>query len=120
MHSLSLPGHSLNPGSLELICGSMFSGKTEELIRRIKRALIARQRVQVFKPRIDSRYAVEQVASHSGILHQALPVDGTAELRRLLDPAATVIAIDEVQFFDSAVTDVCRELADSGVRVIAA
>ena len=120
MHSLTLPGHHQNPGSLEVICGSMFSGKTEELIRRLKRAQIARQRVQVFKPRLDNRYAVEAVASHSGILHDALPVDDTAEMRRLLDTAATVVAIDEVQFFDRAVADFCRELADSGVRVIVA
>jgi thymidine kinase len=120
MHSLSLPGHYQNPGSLEVICGSMFSGKTEELIRRLKRAQIARQRVQVFKPRLDNRYAVEQVASHSGILHDALPVDDTAEMRRLLDTAATVVAIDEVQFFDKAVAAFCRELADTGVRVIVA
>jgi thymidine kinase len=76
--------------------------------------------VQVFKPRLDNRYAVEAVASHSGILHDALPVDDTAEMRRLLDTAATVVAIDEVQFFDRAVADFCRELADGGVRVIVA
>ena len=120
MHSLTLPGHHQNPGSLEVICGSMFSGKTEELIRRLKRAQLARPRVQVFKPRLDNRYAVEAVASHSGILHDALPVDDTAEMRRLLDTAATVVAIDEVQFFDRAVADFCRELADRGVRVIVA
>lgn len=120
MHSPTIPGHYQNPGSLEVICGSMFSGKTEELIRRLKRAQIARQRVQVFKPRLDNRYSVEQVASHSGILHDALPVDDSGEMRRLLDTAATVVAIDEVQFFDKAVADFCRELADSGVRVIVA
>ena len=120
MHSFTIPGHHPHPGSLEVVCGSMFSGKTEELIRRLKRAQIARQRVQVFKPRLDDRYAHAQVTSHSGLLHQALPVDGTAELRGLRDPDATVIAIDEVQFFDMAVPDLCRELADEGVRVIVA
>jgi thymidine kinase len=120
MQSLSLPGHSQNPGSIEVVCGSMFSGKTEELIRRIKRALIARQHVQVFKPRLDNRYAVEQVASHSGILHQAIPVENPAEIRGLIHPDATVIAIDEVQFFDPAIADLCRDLADNGKRVIAA
>src|SRR4051795_4109970 len=107
-------------GALEVICGSMFSGKTEELIRRLKRAQIARQRVQVFKPRIDNRYAVEQVASHDGLLHHAVAVSNTAELEAALDPAATVIAIDEVQFFDWQVIDFCRALADRGMRVIVA
>jgi thymidine kinase len=107
-------------GSIEVICGSMFSGKTEELIRRIKRAQIARQRVQVFKPHIDDRYAAEQVASHDGVLHQALAVGATAEMEAQLDPAATVVAIDEVQFFDWKVIDFCRGLADRGVRVIVA
>src|SRR5690348_14897798 len=107
-------------GALEVICGSMFSGKTEELIRRLKRAQIARQRVQVFKPRIDNRYEVEQVASHDGLLHQALAVGETAEMQAALDPAATVVAIDEVQFFDWKVIDFCRSLADRGVRVIVA
>src|SRR5438046_6433406 len=87
-------------GRIEVICGSMFSGKTEELIRRVKRAQIARQRVQVFKPRLDDRYAAEQVASHDGLLYQAIATGDTDELRATLDPDATVIAIDEVQFFD--------------------
>src|SRR5215204_4993253 len=85
-------------GWVEVICGSMFSGKTEELIRRIKRAQIARQRVQVFKPAIDDRYAAEQVASHDGVLYQGIPVRGSDEIREKLDPEATVVAIDEVQF----------------------
>ena len=118
MHTI--PGHGQPPGSLEIVCGSMFSGKTEELIRRIKRALIARQHVQVFKPRLDNRYALEQVASHSGILHHAVPVENTAEIRAQLDTDATVIAIDEVQFFDQAIVDLCQELADDGIRVIVA
>jgi len=98
----------------------MFSGKTEELIRRIKRAQIARQRVQVFKPRMDDRYAAGQVASHDGLLYQALVVGSSAEIEAALDPAATVVAVDEVQFFDRGVVDLCRRLADRGVRVIAA
>src|SRR5262245_16926246 len=93
-HHLSHPTPATLPGTIEVICGSMFSGKTEELIRRLKRAQIARQRVQVFKPRIDNRYAVEQVASHDGLLHQALAVGDTAELEATLDPTATVVAID--------------------------
>jgi thymidine kinase len=114
------PPAPVQPGAIEVVCGSMFSGKTEELIRRIKRAQIARQRVQVFKPRIDTRYAAEQVASHDGLLYQAIAVADTAEIRAALDPQATVIAIDEVQFFDWKVVDLCRELADRGVRVMVA
>jgi thymidine kinase len=116
------PGpHGHGPaGSIEVICGSMFSGKTEELIRRIKRAQIARQRVQVFKPRLDNRYAAEQVASHNGLLYQAISAGDTAEIRAALDTDATVVAIDEVQFFDWDIVDLCRELADRGVRVLVA
>ncbi|HUS15958.1 MAG TPA: thymidine kinase [Chloroflexia bacterium] len=107
-------------GAVEVICGSMFSGKTEELIRRVKRAQIARQRVQVFKPRIDNRYAAHQVASHDGVLYQAVAVSDTAEIRAAIDPEATTVAIDEVQFFDWKVVDLCHDLADRGVRVIVA
>lgn len=107
-------------GWIEVICGSMFSGKTEELIRRIKRAVIARQVVQVFKPSIDIRYEAEQVASHSGAYFQAEPVNGVVEMRERLNPEAEVVAIDEVQFFESEVLDFCRELAHSGRRVIVA
>src|SRR5438046_458012 len=117
------PSHPAAPtvtGGLEVIYGSMFSGKTEELIRRIKRAQIARQHVQVFKPRIDNRYAAEQVASHDGVLYQAIAVGATTEMRAALDPTATTIAIDEVQFFDPAVVAFCRDLADNGKRVIVA
>lgn len=107
-------------GSIEVICGSMFSGKTEELIRRIKRAQIARKRVQVFKPQIDIRYAIEEVASHDGIRAQAIPVSSSAAITALIDPETQVIAIDEVQFFDHAVVALCEELAASGKRVICA
>lgn len=107
-------------GWIEVICGSMFSGKTEELIRRLRRAQIARQRVQVFKPAIDQRYSETAIASHNGLQAQAVPVNGAAEIRAQIDPQSTVIAIDEVQFFDSEVIDLCIELANSGKRVICA
>lgn len=107
-------------GWIEVICGSMFSGKTEELIRRLRRAQIARQRVQVFKPMIDVRYAEEAIASHNGLQLQAIPVEDCTELRARVDPQADVVAIDEVQFFDDTVVDLCQELADSGKRVICA
>lgn len=107
-------------GWIEVICGSMFSGKTEELIRRVRRAQIARQKVQVFKPAIDTRYAEREVASHNGLQVEALPVEDTAQIRALLDPDATVVALDEVQFFDDDVVDLCEKLANRGVRVIVA
>ena len=112
--------HEGSPGSVEVICGSMFSGKTEELIRRVKRAHIARKAVQVFKPAIDIRYSVDEVSSHGGVRFHALPVATAAEILDLLDPATEVVAIDEVQFFDAAVVDVCDRLASGGKRVIAA
>jgi thymidine kinase len=98
----------------------MFSGKTEELIRRIKRAQIARQKVQVFKPKIDARYSKGQVASHNGVLHAAVPVNDAEEMAALIEPDTTVVAIDEAQFFDDALVDLCRELAHRGIRVIVA
>ncbi|MFN2108184.1 MAG: thymidine kinase [Anaerolineae bacterium] len=107
-------------GWIEVICGSMFSGKTEELIRRLRRAQIARQKIQVFKPTIDLRYTDKAIASHNGLQEHAFPVNNSAELLQHLDPAADVIAIDEVQFFDSAIVDVCNVLADQGKRVICA
>ena len=113
------PKHTTG-GWIEVICGSMFSGKTEELIRRIKRAQIARQKVQVFKPRIDTRYSNGQVASHNGMLHAALPVAGSEEIKTRIEPDTTVVAIDEVQFFDEGIVNLCRQLAHAGIRVIAA
>lgn len=107
-------------GWIEVICGSMFSGKTEELIRRVRRAQIARQKVQVFKPALDTRYHNTAIASHSGAREEAIAVRDTAELRSLLDPEATVIAIDEVQFFDADIVTLCTELAEAGKRVICA
>jgi len=112
--------HRYDGGWVEVICGSMFSGKTEELIRRVKRAEIARQKVQVFKPAIDVRYEVDKVASHSGVVLAASVVHSSQEILSLLEPTTAVVAIDEVQFFDAEVADVCRRLADRKLRVIVA
>jgi thymidine kinase len=97
----------------------MFSGKSEELIRRIKRALIGKQKVQVFKPALDDRYDVSAIASHSERKHEAIPVKDTVELARLLDPEAQVVALDEVQFMDDGLIPIIENLANRGVRVIA-
>lgn len=107
-------------GSIEVICGSMFSGKTDELIRRLVRATIARQKVQVFKPAIDIRYAVEKVASHAGSTFDALPVEKSADIRARVEADTTVVGIDEAQFFDGEVVNVARELAERGIRVLIA
>lgn len=108
-------------GWIELICGSMFSGKTEELLRRIRRAEIARKRIQVFKPRLDNRYGLERVASHNGVMRNDAVVVGSAqEILDLVQPETEVVAVDEVQFFDWTIADVCSELADQGKRVILA
>jgi thymidine kinase len=107
-------------GWIEIICGSMFCGKTEELIRRVRRAQIARQKVQVFKPAIDTRYADREVTSHNGLQVEAVPVEDVAQVRTLLEPDTTVVALDEVQFFDDDVVTLCDELAAQGKRVIAA
>jgi thymidine kinase len=107
-------------GSIEVICGSMFSGKTDELIRRLVRATIAKQKVQVFKPAIDIRYAVEKVASHTGSTFDAIPVEKAAEIRTKLDKDTTVVGIDEAQFFDAEVVQVAQELAARGIRVLVA
>lgn len=107
-------------GHIELICGSMFSGKTEELIRRLRRAIIARQQVQVFKPAIDDRYHGQKVTSHNGLDFEARPVASAADIPQELEPGTTVVAIDEVQFFDGDVVELCETLADEGLRVICA
>lgn len=107
-------------GRIELICGSMFSGKTEELIRLLRRAVIAKQQVQVFKPAIDDRFHVEKVTSHVGRVFEARPVSSAAEIHVHLAPETTVVAIDEVQFFDPAVVEICEQLAEQGKRVICA
>jgi thymidine kinase len=108
------------PGTVEVICGSMFSGKTDELIRRLRRATIARQHVQVFKPAIDIRYAVEKVTSHAVSDFTAIPIEKAAEVRARLDKDATVVAIDEAQFFDDEVIQIVEELAARNLRVIVA
>ena len=107
-------------GHIELICGSMFSGKTKELIRRIKRAEIAKQRVQVFSHTFDTRYGENKVASHSGADWKSVPVQNADQVLEQLDPAATVVAVDEAQFFDWKITQVVNQLAQRGVRVIVA
>jgi thymidine kinase len=98
----------------------MFCGKTEELIRRLRRATIARQTVQAFKPAIDVRYAIEKVKSHSGAEFHALPVESSAQVLENLNRETTVVAIDEAQFFDPGIVGVVQELAERGIRVIVA
>lgn len=112
--------HSYNGGWIEVVCGSMFSGKTEELIRRVRRARIAKQQVQVFKPALDSRYHAEQVSSHNGLRWEAVPVGNAREILSRLAPKTTVVAVDEAQFFDWELSEVCTELARRGLRVILA
>lgn len=107
-------------GSIEVITGSMFCGKTDELIRRLRRATIARQKVQVFKPVIDTRYAVEKVTSHAGSEYDALPVQRAREIVERLKKGTTVVGIDEAQFFDEEIIPISQMLADQGVRVIVA
>lgn len=107
-------------GSIEVICGSMFSGKSEELIRRVRRAQIARQRVQVFKPAIDNRYGRQQVASHDGSRLTAISIASSDEILRRLERDVTVVAIDEIQFLDDRLLDVAQQLVDRGIRVIVA
>ena len=107
-------------GSIEVICGSMFSGKTDELIRRLVRARIAKQRVQVFKPAIDRRYSAEKVTSHAGSSFDAVPVEKAADIRDRLETDTTVVALDEAQFMDAEILQVAKELAAQGRRVIIA
>ncbi len=107
-------------GHVELICGSMFSGKSEELIRRVRRAQIARQNVMVFSNQIDARYGEALVASHSGANVSARPIQRAAEIWQHWDESVNVVAIDEAQFFDWEITEVVAQLAQRGVRVIVA
>lgn len=107
-------------GWIELICGSMFSGKSEELIKRVSRAQFAKQSIAVFKPVIDNRYAKEAVVSHDGSSVMAKPISHSTEIFNYLDKKIDIIAIDEVQFFDEEIVDVAQQLADSGYRVILA
>lgn len=107
-------------GLVEVITGSMFCGKTDELIRRLRRATIARQKVQVFKPAIDTRYAEQRVTSHAGSNYEAIPIQKAREIPTLLEKDTTVVAVDEAQFFDDEIIKVVRQLADRGLRVIVA
>lgn len=106
-------------GWIEVVCGSMFSGKTEELIRRLKRAKIANQKVEIFKPSIDTRYDDEQVVSHDANAIMSTPVPASGNIL-LLVREASVVGIDEAQFFDMGLVEVCEQLAHSGLRVIVA
>jgi len=106
-------------GWIEVITGSMFSGKTEELIRRLKRARIAQQKVEIFKPRIDVRYSEQEVVSHDENAIQSTPVDSSANIL-LLASGVEVVGVDEAQFFDKGLVDVANQLASSGIRVIVA
>ncbi len=107
-------------GRIEVICGSMFCGKSEELIRRSRRAVIAKQELQVFKPSIDDRYSVLHVTSHSGQNIEALAISKAREILENLSTPTTVVAVDEVQFFDAEIVSVAQELAARGIRVILA
>ncbi len=111
--------HKEQFGWIEVICGSMFSGKTEELIRRLRRAQFAKQRVEIFKPAIDTRYNDDFVVSHQGSEIRSTPVPAAANIRLLAD-GCDVIGIDEAQFFDDEIVAVCNDLANSGIRVIVA
>ena len=109
-----------NLGWIEVICGSMFSGKSEELIRRLRRAQIARQRVQIFKPRIDARYSEDHIVSHSEQKIASQVVGNSKDIMELIDIRTEVIGIDEAQFFDKDIVSVCSHLADMGKRIIVA
>jgi len=116
---VNLAGESHRPGRIEVVCGSMFSGKTEELIRRMKRAKFAKQRVEIFKPAIDTRYSVADVVSHDHNVINSTPVDSSSTIL-LLSSELDVVGIDEAQFLDENLVSVCNELAYRGVRVIIA
>ena len=107
-------------GRLEVITGPMFCGKTDELLRRLRRAIIAKQKIQVFKPGFDIRYSNEKVTSHTGNEYKASPIDNTTEISALLLNDVTVVAIDEAQFFDEEIIPVVQDLVDRGIRVIVA
>jgi thymidine kinase len=116
------PTHHSRPnvGWIEVIAGSMFSGKSEELIRRLRRAKIARQKVQVFKPDIDSRFSQDHIVSHSEMRHESANIQSAAEVLAKVEADTEVVGIDEGQFFDNALVDVATQLAGRGVRVIIA
>lgn len=112
---------NINRGWIEVVCGSMFSGKTEELLRRIRRANFANQKIELFKPAIDVRYAEEEVVSHDSTSMISTPVHNSAEILIYVNlDTVEVVGIDEVQFFDEGIVDVCNKLADNGIRVIVA
>jgi thymidine kinase len=115
----TINGETHRPGRIEVVCGSMFSGKTEELIRRMRRAQFARQRVVIFKPTIDVRYSEEDVVSHDQKHIPSTPIDSSASML-LLTSDIDVVGIDEAQFFDEGLPAVCNELANRGMRVIVA
>ena len=108
-------------GRIEVICGSMFCGKTEELIRRVRRAIIAKQKIKVFKPSLDNRYGIQNITSHTGQTVAAIPVAGSSEILQCANGDTTVVAIDEAQFFDGGIVSVVQELVDKlDIRVIIA
>src|SRR5438270_8506243 len=119
-HGEHLAARGTRVGCIEVVCGSMFSGKTEELLRRLKRARLAKQDVQLFKPRLDERYDAVKVVSHEGTNADAVPVASADELLELTRPDAAVVGVDEVQFFDARIVPIVEILADRGVRVIVA
>ena len=112
-------GEMMRRGRVEVVCGSMFSGKTEELIRRMRRAQFARQRVEIFKPAMDVRYSEQEVVSHEGTSILSTPVDSSASIL-LMGQESDVVGIDEAQFFDEHIVEVCNKLAARGIRVIVA
>ena len=117
------PNFHLKPGTgwIEVICGSMFSGKTEELMRRINRAKYAKQEVITFKPSVDDRYHKQHIVSHNANQMHSIPVENSAELlKKAIEKEVDLVGIDEVQFFDEGIVDVCNELANRGMRVIVA
>ena len=115
----NIAGEAHRPGRIEVVCGSMFSGKTEELIRRMKRAKFARQSVVIFKPAIDTRYSEEDVVSHDKNSIPSTPIDSSGSIL-LLSSGIDVVGIDEAQFLDDGLISVCNDLANRGIRVIVA
>ena len=114
-----LIGETHRPGRIEVVCGSMFSGKTEELIRRMKRAKFAKQKVDILKPSLDTRYSDEDVVSHDKNTIRSTPIDSSGAIL-LLASDIDVVGIDEAQFFDDGLVEVCNQLANNGIRVIVA
>ena len=119
MMTENMTGEARRQGRIEVVCGSMFSGKTEELIRRLRRAQFAKQKVEIFKPAIDIRYSEEDVVSHDQKHIMSTPIDTSASIL-LLSSDCDVVGIDEAQFFDMGLVEVCNELANRGIRVIIA